>query len=66
MDNSSMTKNKVTEFTHGLMVVNMKAGGTEANSMESGPITIAKKVLSNMASGRMERELNGSMSSQLL
>ena len=66
MDNSSMTKNKVTEFTHGLMVVNMKAGGTEANSMESGPITIAKKVLSNMASGRMERELSGSMSNQLL
>ena len=66
MDNSSMTKSKVTEFTHGLMVVNTKAGGTEANSMELEPITIAKKVLSNMESGRMERELSGSMSSQLL
>ena len=66
MDNSSMTKSKVTEFTHGLMVVNTKAGGTEANSMELGPIMIAKRVLSNMAYGRMERELSGSMSSQLL
>lgn len=66
MDNSSMTKNKVTEFTHGLMVANTKAGGIEANNTESVPTTIAKKVLSNMASGRMERELSGSMSSQLL
>ena len=61
-----MTKSKVTESTHGLMVVNTKAGGTEANSMESELITIAKRVLSNMASGKMGRELSGSMSSQLL
>ena len=66
MDNSSMTKSKVTEFTLGLMVVNTKAGGTEANSMESEPITIAKRELLSTASGRMERELSGLMSSQLL
>ena len=44
MDNSSMTKSKVTESTHGPMAVNTKVGGIEANSMESGPITIAKRV----------------------
>ena len=64
MDSSSMTKSKVLEFTHGLMAVNTKAGGTEANSMELEHTTIVRKALSNMASGRMERELNGSMSSQ--
>ena len=44
MDNSSMTKSKVTESTHGPMAVNTKVGGIEANSMESVPITIAKRV----------------------
>ena len=63
MGNSSMTKNKVSEYTCGLMAVNMKAGGIGANSTELEPTSTARKAQSNTEFGKTEKESNGMMSS---
>ena len=62
MGNLSMTKNKVSEYTCGLMVVNMKAGGIGENSTVLEPTSTARKVQSSTEFGKTERESNGMMS----
>ena len=62
MGNLSMTKNKVSEYTCGLMVVNMKAGGIGENSTVLEPTLIARKEQSSTEFGKTERESNGMMS----
>ena len=54
-----MIKSKATESTSGLMVASMRAGGTEANSMELEPTSTARKELSSTESGRTESETGG-------
>ena len=65
MDNLSMIRNKDLESTSGPMGASMRDGGTEESSMELEPTLIVRREQSNMASGRMERESNGTMSSLL-
>ena len=55
MDNSSQTKNKDMASTPGLMDEDTKAGGTEANNMDTERIK-TRTVLSSMASGRTEKD----------
>ena len=55
MDNSWVTKSKVSDYTSGLMVVSMKAGGTRESSMDL-ELTIATNPDNHRkrASGRTE------------
>jgi len=56
-----MTANTAMEYTHGTMVNNMKAGGKMENSTEKE--SIGKMDVIEEESGKMERELSGSMTS---
>lgn len=56
-----MTANTAMEYTHGTMVNNMKAGGKMENSTEKE--STGKMDVIEEESGKMERELSGSMTS---
>jgi len=56
-----MTASMALEYTHGTMVNNMKAGGKMENSTEKE--STEKMAEIEKESGKMERELSGSMMS---
>lgn len=54
-----MIRSKVSESTNGLMGASMRVGGIEASSMELEPTMIARRELSNTASGKTESGSDG-------